>query len=66
MVSLVTQKGSRYSTESMFDFTETILNVSSWAPSYWYFISAQSLHKLVMLVMSIKQLITKAISAITL
>ena len=31
MVSLVTKKWSHFSTESMFDLTETVLNVSSWA-----------------------------------
>ena len=31
MVSSVTKKWSHFSTESMFDLTETVLNVSSWA-----------------------------------
>ena len=58
-------KGSHYSTESMFDFSETMLNVSSWAAkiTVFYFCS-EAQHKLVMLVMSINQLITKAISVI--
>ena len=57
MVSLV-QHGS------VFDFSEMMLNVSFWAAkiTVFYFCS-EAQHKLVMLVTSINQLITKAISA---
>ena len=56
MVSLVTKKWSHFSTESMFDLTETVLNVSSWA--------AGITPLFLFLVMSINHFITKAISAI--